>query len=424
MQKVFGAVCVWVAGMVGCLVPPAGVAEPAADIARQFHRAVVQIRILDRASEAKTSIGTGFFVSRDGLLMTNYHVVANVIQYPRQYRIDYVTAARQHGQAQIVSVDIVHDLALLATEETPEVVFSLNDYTEPQHGSRVYSLGNPHDLGFTLVEGTYNGLLKDSLYERIHFTGSINPGMSGGPAVTEAGRIIGVNVATAGNQLSFLVPGKFAARLWQHSHRQAHEPEDLDLLIQSQLLANQEQFIEKLLQQPIRTVPIGKYLVPGKFVDFLKCWGDSVRDEENPYRVSYQGCSLEDAIYVSDSQSTGLVSFTHYLISSNRLPRARFFSLYQDYFQRETLGISAGKQDVTRYRCETRFLREKNQDLRAVFCLRGYRRFSGLYDVFFRAATLSNDREGIQTTLMLGGVSYENAERFIRAYLEAFQWRP
>jgi S1-C subfamily serine protease len=53
-------------------------------------------------------------------------------------------------------------------------------------------IGNPLDLGFTIVEGTYNGLVDKSYDERIHFSGSINPGMSGGPVAAATGASSGV----------------------------------------------------------------------------------------------------------------------------------------------------------------------------------------------------------------------------------------
>ena len=62
-------------------------------------------------------------------------------------------------------------------------------------GERLFAMGNPLDLGFTIVEGTYNGLVDYSYNERIHFSGALNPGMSGGPTVTADGRIAGINVA-------------------------------------------------------------------------------------------------------------------------------------------------------------------------------------------------------------------------------------
>src|SRR5438046_9463079 len=88
-------------------------------------------------------------------------------------------------------------------------------------------MGNPLDLGFTITEGIYNGLVEHSYNERIHFTGALNPGMSGGPAVTGEGNVIGVNVATrrGGQLVSFLVPARFAAALLQRVREQGPAPD-------------------------------------------------------------------------------------------------------------------------------------------------------------------------------------------------------
>ena len=96
--------------------------------------------------------------------------------------------------AAVMKVSVAHALGNLAT---------------------IYSLGNPHDLGMILVPGTYNGLQKYSFYPRIHFTGAVNAGMSGGPTVDAAGKVVGVNVASAGNQLGFLVPADALQALLQ-----------------------------------------------------------------------------------------------------------------------------------------------------------------------------------------------------------------
>ena len=53
-------------------------------------------------------------------------------------------------------------------------------------GDRVLAMGHPRDLGLSIVEGTYNGQVEHVLTPRLHFTGPLNPGMSGGPAVTPA----------------------------------------------------------------------------------------------------------------------------------------------------------------------------------------------------------------------------------------------
>jgi S1-C subfamily serine protease len=77
-------------------------------------------------------------------------------------------------------------------------------------GARIFALGNPLDVGFAVAEGTYNGPVERSFLETLFFGGSLSAGMSGGPALDEQGRLIGVNVAARrdGEQVSFLVPAK------------------------------------------------------------------------------------------------------------------------------------------------------------------------------------------------------------------------
>ena len=53
--------------------------------------------------------------------------------------------------------------------------------------------------------------MKNSDDSNILFSGSLNPGMSGGPTLNEQGSVIGVNVATSGNEISFLVPAQYLA---------------------------------------------------------------------------------------------------------------------------------------------------------------------------------------------------------------------
>ena len=94
-------------------------------------------------------------------------------------------------------------------------------------GERLYSMGNPLDLGFTIIEGTYNGLVDRTYNDRVHFSGALNPGMSGGPTVTAEGQVVGVNVATrrGGQLLSFLVPARYAAALLQRVREQKSPPD-------------------------------------------------------------------------------------------------------------------------------------------------------------------------------------------------------
>ena len=98
------------------------------------------------------------------------------------------------GSAELLAIDVIHDLALLRLrgaqgaapiEFTP---LAFRSASAPlAKGERLYSLGNPLDVGFAVAEGIYNGPVERSFLPQIFFGGSLNPGMSGGPAVDDAG---------------------------------------------------------------------------------------------------------------------------------------------------------------------------------------------------------------------------------------------
>ncbi len=148
------------------------------DVFRRYSDHVVKIEVAEQSSGAKAELGSAFFVTSRGHLVTNYHVIAKLIHDPDRYRAELVDASGARDSVAVLAVDFVHDLAPLASpRRAPH--FSLGP-TRLAQGRRLYALGHPRDLGLAIVEGTYNGRLQHTLYERIHFTGSLNPGMSGG----------------------------------------------------------------------------------------------------------------------------------------------------------------------------------------------------------------------------------------------------
>jgi serine protease Do len=201
-------------------IAPVAPAVPAAALSRDARRIyelsrdkLVQIRTLLRNSNTQASIGSGFFVSADGLIVTNFHVASQLALEPERYSGAYVTIDGQEGAVELLAFDVQRDLAVLRaknrTASAPVLEFRPAAEAMAQ-GERIYSLGNPLDIGFAVTEGTYNGLVRRSFYPRIFFGGALNPGMSGGPAVDDAGRVLGVNVAKRldGEQVSFSDPGR------------------------------------------------------------------------------------------------------------------------------------------------------------------------------------------------------------------------
>lgn len=382
--------------------------------------AIVQVKISNVHSDEKSSIGSGFFVSDDGYLITNYHVVSSVVREPDNYKVQLILSEGEIRQATIIDIDLVHDLALLKSEEPAPI--SLKFHHSPvEKGTELASIGNPHDLGMTVVKGSYSGNLSEYLYERIHFTGAINPGMSGGPALNVANEVVGINVATAGNEVGFLVPAKYAEALLRQAQKEKNI-HDFTTLMRQQLLDNQEKFTEAIFDSDFPLTELGDYQVPNKWGDFMRCWGDSQTDEKKPYMVVSKQCSTEDDIYIDRNYSTGSISMEHYLISSEELSPLRFSHLYESYFA-DSPSTYADEEDVTNFECHSDFVQTGKLKMKLALCLRRHVKFEGLYDLLVKGATLEHPTSGLQTTFLVTGINHANAMRLARRYVDAFGWK-
>ena len=392
------------------------------EIFKQFSEHVVKIEVVETGSAAKASVGTGFYATAAGHIITNYHVVSKLIHTPERYRIDVTDGSGQPSQATVLGVDVVYDLAVLRTGKRPKGYLTLESKTVDQ-GTRLYSLGHPRDLGLTIVEGTYNGLLKHSLYPKVHFTGSLNPGMSGGPALTHAGRVVGVNVATEGEQISYLVPAERVLALLERTAT-VKEPTASSFLAEvgRQILANQARYLSGMFLSATPSIMLGPYSLPTKPADFFRCWADALRRKELPYVAVTHDCSTDDYLFVSSEQSSGIVRFYHQMLSTEELNPAQFYTLYSGQFQAGNSAVFGNEEEVTRFRCQTRNVRSQTGKLKAVLCARQYVKLPGLYDAAFRVATLGARNVGLVTTLSLSGASFDNVQLLTRRYMENVKW--
>jgi S1-C subfamily serine protease len=392
------------------------------DIFKQYSEHVVKIEVVEIGSAAKASVGTGFYASAAGHIVTNYHVVSKLIHTPDRYRIDVTDGSGQPSQAAVLGVDVVYDLAVLRTGRRPKAYLALESKTVDQ-GTRLYSLGHPRDLGLTIVEGTYNGLLKHSLYPKVHFTGSLNPGMSGGPTLTHAGRVVGVNVATEGEQISFLVPAERVLALLERTAN-IKEPAASSFLAEvgRQIHANQARYLSGMFSKATPSVALGPYSLPTKPADFFRCWADALRRKELPYVAVTHDCSTDDYLFVSSEQSSGIVRFYHQMLSTDELNPAQFYTLYSGQFQAGNTAVFGNEEEVTRFRCQTRNVTTQTGKLKAVLCARQYVKLPGLYDAAFRVATLGARNVGLVTTLSLSGASFDNVQLLTRRYMENVKW--
>jgi hypothetical protein len=384
----------------------------------KFKDRLVQIRIIDTSTNAQSTLGSGFFIDKSGTIITNYHVISKHVFKPKQYRIEYVMHDASVHPAQLVNIDVVHDLAVLDGQQSTTPYLNLMDHTINK-GERIYTLGNPLDLGMTIVESTYNGLTDDTMHERIMLSGALNPGMSGGPSITEDGTVIGVNVAATGTNIGFLVTATFLKKLLQHKPK--FDSGNFIDRVREQLLVNQADYMHALLAKPFKGKMLGDYVVPDKLAPYLNCWGDT--DEENkPYRGSSTICAIKNDIFLNQHFSTGEIRYSHHYFSGEKMNNYRFYFVMQQYFTNPGISLTGNKEDVTEFNCMTDFVEQDKLRFKVAFCLREYKKIKGVYDMMLNAASVSEDNQGLVTTLTLGGISYDNAVAFGKEYLRAFKW--
>ncbi len=137
----------------------------------------------------ESSVGSGFIVSSDGYVITNYHV----IQKGGSIRI--LTYDKNVIPATLIGIDNLRDLAVLKVQGDYDYL-KLADSDKLQVGRKVIAIGNPLGLSFTVTEGIISGLDREGpngIQEYIQTDVSLNPGNSGGPLIDTQGQVIGIN---------------------------------------------------------------------------------------------------------------------------------------------------------------------------------------------------------------------------------------
>jgi putative serine protease PepD len=139
--------------------------------------------------------GSGFVVSKDGLIVTNDHVVDGASQV--QVKIGTSDKAQA---AQVVGADPSRDLALLKVDGHDLPTLSLADSSSVSVGDPTYAIGNPFGLDHTLTTGIVSALQRSlqapdgaTISGAIQTDAALNPGNSGGALINADGQVIGVN---------------------------------------------------------------------------------------------------------------------------------------------------------------------------------------------------------------------------------------
>ena len=405
---------------------PAPLSLSARKVYEQARSQLVQIRTVLKGRASQTSVGSGFFVTREGHIVTNFHVVSQAALKPDQHDLVYVTADGREAPVTILQIDVLHDLALLKAGDSGKRSFDALAFRPETRvlgqGERIYSLGNPLDVGFAVMEGNYNGLVKRSFYPQIFFGGALSAGMSGGPALDQGGLVVGVNVARRvdGEQVSFLVPAMFASALLARGRDAAPLKTPAYPTLAAQLDVHQAELTERFIRQGWKSATHPRYLVPVPPDEFMRCWGSSEVSRTGGMDLERSDCVMDTRIFAGDF-STGAISLRHESYDGGRLGVLRFAARHAQSFRNESFARLRAEHQ-TRPQCNEDFVDRKGLALRAVICLRAYKKLPQLYDLSVLVATLDQPTGGVQGRFDAQGVSFANAQRLARHYLEAYSW--
>ncbi len=393
---------------------------------------LLQIRTLVAGGGRQTSTGSGFLVSSDGLAITNYHVVSDVALEPKTYRLEYTAADGSHGDVTLLAVDLPNDLALVRVDKHDAPFFTFDKAAldgTMQKGERLYSLGNPLDLGFTIIEGTYNGLVEHSYNEHIHFTGALNPGMSGGPAVDPQGQVVGINVATRRDRqlISFLVPARFAAALLARGRMQQATPDDLREDVTRQLGSWRATLYGALAEQGFRSDSFGPYRAPETQAPWFECWSQTNASASPKPRASINttSCTADASVFIASDLDTGAVQINHSYFKSIDLNQFQFANVLAPKAQPYLRLGGPYRKWYTPQHCHEDFVgiapASTHPPLRVMWCTQGYREFADLYDVVLVAVTQDHGDEALVSRLSLQAIGYDDAIKLGQRFLEGLQ---
>lgn len=396
---------------------------------------LLQLRVLLKNGNSQSSVGSGFLIGNSNLVVTNFHVVSQIALEPETYFGEYKDTQGKSGSIELLAVDVLHDLAVVRVARNGTGFFKVPHIpsTAPHaaanneqpalvklnQGQHLYSLGNPLDLGFTISEGTYNGISARGFSDQLMFTGAVNAGMSGGPNVTADGQVAGVNVAHRldGELVSFLVPVRYVQALLARVTPDMTSPTDFKPIIGEQLLEHQSVMVDKLLEKPFSIKNLGPYRIPVRESDQVRCWGNTDSSAKKPYTIASINCSMESSIFVSGELQTGHVSMHHKYAHNKKLNAMQFSQLATNMFNSQVYS-TAKSETITPAYCTENFIAHNNISLRALVCAEAYHKFKGLYDFTLITASTDDSQKSLQSMINMQGVSYSNGMKLVNQFLQ------
>lgn len=395
----------------------------ASQLFSRFQDKIVQIRVINEATGQKTSIGSGFLVGDGSLIATNYHVISDVLQ-KENHRPEYIDNADHSGSLSLVNVDIIHDLALLRADKVLGTGFTLAGV--PNQGEALFALGNPHDLGFVIIDGINNGLLRKSARAQILFSGSLNSGMSGGPTLNSQGDVVGINVSylSSGSDISFIIPAQYLQALIDTANS---APKNLNDTITEQLFADNESYYGEALKRQWQQGTVGNYRVALAMSDDVRCWDSSPDpDIEDLIGAQSVSCFNDRSTYINNDVSIGEFGYSYTQIYAREpILSSRFYRNYSQAYQMHF--AHRPMRDYGDFDCDADFVNIAGATFKTTLCRQPSKHFAkdgeSIDDMRLIAAKIGDAQTGFLIEIGLNGVQTRLGKAIMAHILEQITWQ-
>ena len=186
-------------------------------------------------------------------------------------------------------------------------------------------------------------------------------------------------------------------------------------------MQHQSALTERFVQQGWKSAAHPRYRVPVPSDIFMRCWGSSEPSKTGGMDLERSDCVMDTRIFVGD-YTTGAMSVRHESYDASKIGPLRFAARNSAAFRNESF-VRLRPEHQTKPQCHEGYVDREGLPLRAVVCVRAYKKLEQLYDVSVLVATLDQPSAGVQGRFDVQGVSYPNAMKLARHYLEAYSWK-
>ncbi len=195
-KKLFG-------GLKFTLIPQkAKIKLAVSDIALRCSPGVVSIKTMD-ANGKEMGMGSGFIISKDGVIVTNFHVLESA------YQIEVKIGEDIFKEAYLIKGISDLDIAMVKIEAKDLPALYIGDSDSLKSGQFVTVLGNPWGLERSVSNGIVGAIRSKGDIKLIQITAPVSPGSSGGPVINEYGEVVGITTLASSfiaQNLNFAIP--------------------------------------------------------------------------------------------------------------------------------------------------------------------------------------------------------------------------